>query len=334
MSQEQDKQKPGEGQDEAAPGHSSQPGPGAFVPDIARQPEDEELYLRRDDDQDKRRWRVPALGWFVFAGLLIGVIIVVLKIFLHEPPSPEEQSNALQQELAEPGQGELKQVRSTLERMNDCTREYLGATDIGQKLAHARHPRRVKPLMEQYYKNHPMAAQQFHQFETYRAVVIDNGHFVLGSVVMADGSKQDLLLEQLQSGSFKVDWESDVCYQAMPWEEFIIKRPAEPLVMRVIASPDNFYAYGFDEERYDCFQLTTRGSDDYVFGYTLKGGEASIAMRTLFLQARKLTTRAAEPVTLVLRFPEDSRSNRCVHIDRMMAPRWIFVNEQEARRGN
>lgn len=306
--------------------------PGAFVPNVAQLPEDESLYLRRGDGKGKKGWKVPTLGWFVFAGLLLGGAIIALEVVLDEPPEPEEKLTVLEVELAEPQQnGEVKKIRNTLEELNSCARGYLKEDTIKGKLAYVRHPKRVRPLMAQYYESHQMEAKEFQQFESYRAVKIDGSSFVVGRVVMVDGSRRALLLEHLENGSFKVDWESDVCYLPVPWDEFVSKRPTEHLVMRVHARPDNFYAYGFDEDRYDCFQLTAQGSDDYLFGYTVKGGEASIAMRTFFMQTRKLAGDKAEPVTLLLRFPEDGGSKKCVHIDRMMAPRWIFVRGDEAR---
>ena len=306
--------------------------PGAFVPDVAQLPEDESLYRGRDDGKGKKQWKLPALGWFVFAGLILGGAIIALEVVLDEAPEPEEKPTVLEVELVDPQQkAEVEKVRDTLEELNSCARGYLKEDTIKGKLAYVRHPKRVRPLMVQYYESHQMEAKQFQQFESYRAVKIDGSSFVFGRVVMADGSRQELLLEQLENGSFKVDWESDVCYLPMPWDDYISKRPTEPLVMRVHARPDNFYAYGFDEDRYDCFQLTAQGSDDYLFGYTIKGSEASIALRGFFMRTRKLAGDKAEPVTLLLRFPEEGRSKKCVHIDRMMAPRWIFVHGNEAR---
>jgi len=36
---------------------------------------------------------------------------------------------------------------------------------------------------------------------------------------------------------------------------------------------------------------------------------------------------------LQLRFPEDGASRNCVYIDRLMAPRWVFVHESQAQYG-
>jgi hypothetical protein len=354
MSQEQDKKKPGENQDAGEPGEPGQPGSGAagshkppenpetaleknvdssgaFVPDIAKAPEDEGLYLKADDGKGKSRWKVPTLGWFVLAGLVSGGIFASMKLALRESPVPVEQPVAIPEDLIDPRQeGEIKKVRSILEEMDNSAREYLRAANIKQKLAHVRHPRRVKALMEQYYQDHPMEVLQFHQFERYQAVDIDGSSFVVGTVVMVDGTRRQLLLEQMQNGSFRVDWESDVRYSAMPWDDFVSKRPTESVVMRVHAKPDNFHISDFDEARYDCFQLMSHGSYDYVFGYTLKGSEASIALRSLFMQTRPLVGEKAEPVTLLLRFPETGRDHKCVHIERLMAPRWIFIHGHEA----
>ena len=311
---------------------------GAFVPDIAKLSDDDHVYGPADDGKGKRLWKIPTLGWFVLGGLLLCGMAAGLKVILYEAPAPKENiriaagAEKVEKVLAQK-EDESKKVRSLLARMDDCVRGYLKADSIDQKLAYVRHPRRVRPLMEKYYKDHQMVAEQFRQFAHYQAVGIDGSSFVYGRVELADGSSHDLLLEQLQDGSYRVDWESDVYYLPMPWDEFIISRPTQPLVMRVGATSDNFFAYEFSEDQYDCFKLTVRDSDDYLFGYAVKGSEASIAMRTFFMKTRKLAGDKAEPVTLMLRFPDQGVSKKSVHIERMMAPRWIFVHQHEAEVG-
>ena len=308
---------------------------GPFVPDIAKLSDDDHVYGPADDDKGKRLWKIPTLGWFVLGGLMICGLAAGLKVILYEAPAPKENiriaagAEKVEKVIAQK-EDESKKVRSLLARMDDCVRGYLKADSIDQKLAYVRHPRRVRPLMEKYYKDHQMVAEQFRQFAHYQAVGIDGSSFVYGRVELADGSSHDLLLEQLQDGSYRVDWESDVYYLPMPWDEFIISRPTQPLVMRVGATSDNFFAYEFSEDQYDCFKLTVRDSDDHVFGYAVKGSEVSIAMRSFFMKTRQVASGKPEPFTLLLRFSESASAKNCVHIDRVMAPRWIFVHQHEA----
>lgn len=308
---------------------------GAFVPDVAKLSDDDHVYGPADDGKGKRLWKIPTLGWFVLGGLLLCGMAAGLKVILYEAPAPKEKvrvaagAKKVEKVIAQK-EDESKKVRSLLERMDDCVRGYLKADSIDQKLAYVRHPKRVRPLMEKYYKDHQMVAEQFRQFAHYQAVGIDGASFVYGRVVLADDASHDLLLEQLPNGSYRVDWESDVCYQAMAWDQFLSSRPTQPLVMRVGATPDNFFAYEFSEDQYDCFKLTARDSDDHVFGYAVKGSEVSIAMRSFFMKARQVVSGKSEPFTLLLRFSESASAKNCVHIDRVMAPRWIFVRQHEA----
>ena len=132
-------------------------------------------------------------------------------------------------------------------------------------------------------------------------------------------------MEQAEDGRVFVDWETQVCYQPMSWEDFIKKRPTgESLDFRVYLQPDfgGFFSHEFsDEEKWSVYRLTTKGSDDYLFGYALKGSELGEKLIKLSRANR------GYPVALFLklRIPEGTTSPRGVIIDEVICERWARV---------
>jgi hypothetical protein len=180
-------------------------------------------------------------------------------------------------------------TRRVLQQINSCVEGYYAAGEISEKLKYVRHPERVRGMMEDYYQRQPMVTGQLHQLEKYSALDVEKVPFVY-------------------------------------WDDFISNRPAEPQVMRVAVKPDSFYVYEFrDSQKYDCYQLTTKNSDRHIFGYAVKGSELSIRLRQFFMRVKQLSDLSPEPMMLELRFPAASDQGNCVHIDRLVAPRWFLV---------
>ena len=304
-----------------------------FVPEVAKV-ELEEVYVDIEESAGGPIFKIPAVGWFVLCGVLFCVAaIFLLSVF--KSPSLEEEAIEVQQIILENEKEERKLEahefsRRLLKQASACIRDYYSASQISEKLKYVRHPQRVRALMEEYYKQHSIVTDEFHQFEKYGALEIEKVPFVYARVQMKSGVSKDVLLEQMADESFKLDWETEVHYQPISWDAFIRQRPSKPHVMRVAVKPDSFYVYGFrDSSKYDCYQLTAMNSDRYVFGYVVKGSELSIQLRQFFMRVKNLSKISPEPMMLELRFPEASAQGDCVHIDRLVAPRWFLAREPE-----
>ena len=308
-------------------------GSASFVPTIAIEAEEDFAGIV-DWQGDKKQWKLPTLGWFVFAGLMVFVGAGAVKFFLADKVDADAEFVVIEEELEWSDKQLVSDevARQMIAKINEAARGYFGARSIEQKLAYSRHADRVRPLMEHYYQEYEITTGEFDYFNNFQALDIGGLPFVFAAVVMRDGGRNNILLEQRPDGSFMVDWESDVCYQPIAWDEFISKQPTEGLMMRVYAEPDSFYAYEFsDEGLYDCYKLRARGSREYIFGYLQKTSEAGRNMRDLFAKTRKLGVEKPEPLILLLRFPQESRSSKAVHIDRVVAPRWVLLHEEDAK---
>lgn len=311
---------------------------GSFVPEVANLPE-EDAYIQIEQDAKKPWFRVPAMGWVVFGGLLACILAIIL-MSVFKPPSLEQEAEEVEMVIQaskkeDEKEAEQKSVRQIFEELTACVSGYYSSSHIEAKLQYVRHPERVSILMEHYYKNHPMVTGEFAQFEKYSALDLEGVPFVYARVQLNNGKSENVLLEQMGDGSFKLDWESNVHYLPMSWPDYIHQRPTRPMTMRVMVAPDNFYVYEFrDNQKYDCYKLTAINSDDYIFGYVEKGSVASIQLRQFFMRVRQVAGVKPEPMTLLIRFPENSKSRNCVHIDRLMALRWVFVHESDADPGS
>ncbi|MBT8035968.1 MAG: hypothetical protein KJO21_00355 [Verrucomicrobiae bacterium] len=274
------------------------------------------------------------MGWFVLGGVAVLGLAgwAVMNVFEAQPSLKGAVDEMREMEVD--SIKEMKEVRQTLDLMQDCVLGYLMATSVEEKLPYVRHPDRVKPMMQAFYKGKEMTPKSFRGFERIRSIGLENQSFVYGQVDLLDGGKYRILLEQLDDGTFRVDWESDVCYLPVAWNEYLEKSPPAPVVMRVFIKRDNFYAYEFrDEDRFDCYQLTTRDSDDHLFGFVEKDSRVAMDISHFLKRiedyAEDTPDPDPEPLMLRLRFPENSHSKKCVWIDTMVAPRWTYVKSPE-----
>ena len=288
------------------------------------------IYGETDDDTEALWGRItnmPPLGWLILAGLILcGIGIWATFNLLKARPVIEAAKLEKNEHLIDI-EKEHKEDKKILLNMEDSVRGYLAADSLEKILPFVRHQDRVKPLMEHYYSQHNFEPDDFKNFSRIRSMGLENQPFVYGKVSLTDGSTRKLLIEELTDGSFRVDWESDVCYQPMEWDQYIKSRPFQATDMRVKITPDTFYAYEFkDESRFQCYRITTRNSDQHLFGYALKSSPAAKAINKLMQKSQQHGGGKNEPMILRLSFPEKTNSKKCVWIDALLAPRWTYVD--------
>lgn len=308
-----------------------------FVPIVAKE-QLEEVYVDIEHPVKKRSLRVPAAGWFVLGGGLFCVVAIFL-VSVFKSPSLKEETMEVQQMMlndVKENEEEIRKIESyettrrSLKQIKSCVRSYYAADQISEKLKYVRNPDYVRGIMEGYYEQQPIVTEEFDQLDKYSALVVDKVPFVYARVLMKSGKSHDVLLEQMTDGSYKLDWESEVHYQPLSWDDFIRQRPTKSYVMRVAVKPESFYVYQFrDGSKFDCYQLSARNSDRYAYGYVVKGSELSIQLRRFFMRVKHLSKESSEPMMLELRFPEVGSKADCVHIDRLVAPRWFLVRQPD-----
>jgi len=298
-------------------------------PDVSEimETEPEVVDLEQAWGDDKRSFPI---GWFVLAALIICAVggWAIFNLFTSQPTI--KAATKAKHEMIVDHEKEDQEVRKTLDLMEDSVRGYLSAESVDQLLPFVRHPERVKPLMKHYYQSHEMHPGEFQHFKRIRSMGMDSLSFVYGRAALQDGSSRKMLIEQLEDNSFRVDWESDVCYLPMNWEKYLSEQPSQPMDMRVTVTPDNFYAYEFrDESRLICYKIKTRDSDEHLFGFVEKGSPQAIDIDNIISKSLGHGGGKEEPMILRLRFPKETSSKRCVWIDTVLESRWTYVNAPE-----
>lgn len=307
-----------------------------FVPEVAEILDNENEEIDSEEAWGAAARKAPPLGWFVLAGIVVCGFALWASVNVFRAQSELAEVEEDKKELIVDRIKEDKEVRQTLDLMKDCVRGYLMAKSIEEKLPYIRHADRVKPMMVNYYQTNEMKPADFRNFERIRSMGLESLSFVFGQVELYNGKKHRLLLEQLEDGTFKVDWESDVCYLPIPWGKYLQESPPEPVIMRVFIKRDHFYSYEFrDETLFDSYKLTTRDADDHIFGFVEKGSKVAMDINRFLKKVEEHGRGKSEPLMLRLRFPENSNSKKCVWIDELIAPRWTYVKspKKEAEAG-
>jgi len=141
--------------------------------------------------------------------------------------------------------------------------------------------------------------------------------------MLASGELRSLLIETDGMGEPRLDWETFVCHQPMPWDEFARNRPQDkPMDFRVYVEADHFFSHEFsDSNQWLSFRLTALDADETLFGYLRTDHEDVQRMLAClrYNQGRKTS------LILRLNVPHGLQSPRGVVIEKLMSPRWIYL---------
>ena len=280
-----------------------------------------------DADQEKE-WgdsssKSLGTGWVVLAILLIAGLITwgginVFKAKESKSVVEGEKSEEIQESIED-----LEEIRSIQGNLEEVTRRYLGATSIEEKLKYSRDAKRVKPLMEQFYQDQELEVAEFSNFGKMSGFSQYGIAYLIATINTSEG-KKNLIIEELPEGGFLVDWEMDVYFQPIEWDDFLQTRPTAPHAMRVLVRKDNFYAYEFrDEKKYQCYRITDRSKGHHVFAYLERGSDLMKKIELTFYRY------SAPQLAMILKikFPKDGDAKNTVMIDEFLSDRWIYPSK-------
>lgn len=289
-----------------------------------------------DPDALEQAWEKGAVhrrtipwGWFVLMGLmLVGSAMWSLKQ-VREADAQADQILYTTQSVLENDTQQDIEAGKLIDRINTVTKDFFAAKSVEVLCRHVRHPERVKSLMEQYYGGTQISQPAMARSNLLQPLTLDNrANFWMQSVVLQNQETRNLLIEILESGEPKIDWETMVCYQPMAWDEFARDRPTSTsLDFRVYIEPDNFFSHEFaDSTQWNSYRLTALDSEETLFGYSKVNDATSGEILTL------LNQNGGRRVSVILRIsvPEGIQSRRGVVIEKLLSPRWIFLDPPEA----
>lgn len=271
-----------------------------------------------------RRHPVP-WGWFALIGLaIVGAVLWSLSRVGQADVQVEQIREATESALIDE-QREEQEAEELIERIDRTLRDLANVTSVGELARLVRQPERVAPLMRQYYGDRPVYLGRLRSIRMLQPLTLGyHGNFWAASVVMGDDEARSLILEIAESGEPRVDWETFVCYQPMKWDDFALQRPVgTSLDFRVHAEVDNFFSHEFaDSDQWVCFRLTALASEEPLFGYARVGSAEAAEMHALVESVQG----GSVSVILRLSIPEGLQSRRGVVIEKVLNPRWIYLD--------
>ncbi len=272
--------------------------------------------------------RMVPWGWMALIGCAFaaGVLWSLVEV---------NRSNERNEGLVEEAIGILDKEREeemeaekTIEAIEKAVRQFFDSRSVDELLKYVRHPKRVEPLMENYYATDPFVPRRVERILSFDPLTIDNhANFWMVLCELSDGSNGQVLTEVLSGSVAKVDWETFVCYQPVEWDEFAKKRPpGYSGDFRVYAESDNYHTYQFsDSETYAAYRLTALDSEEVLYGYVERGTSLAEELEML----APAGAGRAVPLILRLEVPRIGMSKRGLHVRELVCARWMYVESPE-----
>jgi len=298
-------------------GRSAEPGIEALL-----DPEEMAEAIERPWGGDSRVAGLP-YGWFILMVVTaLGIAAWSIRAMKQGEAKVEEKHGLVREKIAVAQQDDAE-ARRLVDQIERVVKGYLAAATPEEVSSYVRQPERVRPLIEQAWRQSPPQPLKFSRMELFEPTILDDKPFWTVRAEVKDGPVQTLLLEQTGATAVKVDWETHVCYQPMPWDRFVKERPTgESLDFRVWAVRDTYYSHEFpDTGQWSCFRLTTMGSEDFLFGYAAADSEVAETLRSYCAGAPDQVAA----VILRLRVPGNGASARGVLIEKIVESRWTVV---------
>lgn len=271
----------------------------------------------------ERKHPIP-WGWFVLIALVIvgAVVWSILRVNQADPEVAQVRRET--QHVIGDEKEEEKEAAELVSKIESTIKAFFRAQTPDAMIRFCRQPERVAPLIRSYYATKPLQSGTFQDIRSLQPLTIDDrGNFWVASVQFNPGGIRNLILEVMDSGEIRIDWETLVCYQPMDWDEFANRRPAgTSMDFRVFVEADNFHSHEFsDSNQWTCFRLTALHGDETLFGYIRVGDPAE--KQLLAALDRNGGRKTAALLRLIV--PEGIKSRKGVVIEKVICERWIHV---------
>jgi hypothetical protein len=264
-------------------------------------------------------------GWFALIGLVIAGALTWSATHWEKAEEQAVQIREITETVLVDEEREEREALELVERIEAALKSFYTTESLDSLARQVRHPERVLPLMRKHHALDPLRMNPIKSFSALQPVTLDNrANFWVASVVLSDGGKPNLIIEIDPAGNPLIDWETLVCDQPMPWDEFARERPAgKSMDFRVYVERDAFFSHEFaDSGRWLCFRLTAPGGEDSMFGYVL--AESDEARKLLEVIQKNGSGRTS--LILRLGIPERLQSRHGVVIEKTLSSRWIYID--------
>lgn len=277
---------------------------------------------RRREDRRQMMWMLLG-GGTLFALIVAGVAMTLWDDGDGEPVAGSGLPLVAEADGAGEESGTDVFQRSDAEFLKlaePLAERFLNARRVEDLQETVRNPDLAEPRMRAVYPDGKLTPPGMAGFNLRRDVVRKDG-FATVTVRTRDYEDKALTFSDAEDG-VKVDWESWAGWSAMPWPEFLDKKPEEARVFRVTLSPVDYYNFGFsDDRKWHSYQLVSPDGEHALYAY---------AERDSVLDARLKPGPDVKhlPLMLALKFPEGGSHNQ-VLIEDMTADSWVVETEPE-----
>lgn len=306
---------------EGKKGRSQEPDVGVLIESDFRDTED-------DWHEPTKPGTTVPWGWMGLLALVFASGIIWSLVQVRESVGRRAEVKNETKALMEAEEQSVLEAEATLATIEKVTKDYFESRSVEELLRYVRHSERVKPLMAAFYANSPLQPRRVTEVFSLDPVTLANmANFWFVSCILDDGTETQILVEVFSENDAKVDWETHVTYQPLPWDEFATKREGGYTGdFRVLAEQDHYYSHEFtDSKNLVCLRL--RGLDTYevLYGYVERNNPAWGEME------KQLEKNSGRPSPMILRLhvPEGLNSPRGVVIRDMIAPRWLLVDNPD-----
>lgn len=205
----------------------------------------------------------------------------------------------------------------------EVLQKFLDAATVEDRLPFIAERDKLEPALRAYYQIHADGPIQFDRIEAHPRSGQGNYRF---QVQLNGGASRTAELLETVSG-YRVDWPSFVALGDLEWQEMMSKRPAEPVLMRILAAPDSRFSAAFSDARQlKCTKLLA-GADPTappVYGYVTRNTAIAREIDYWLKQADHLPVA----LTLRLKYAPDATAGDQAWITEVVAPSWVLQQGQ------
>lgn len=215
----------------------------------------------------------------------------------------------------------IQNIEAKRAKIESTVRGFFEAADLEGKLAFARDPLRVRPLMENHYRSRPPVPLEWKALGWVLPVEEPGYRLGYAQAVFVNAEPVSLIIEELEDGSFRVDWESSVRYGELDWEEFIKTKPTAPKLFRVIASKPQHPPAGETPQDGEMLELKHPDQTDTIYAWF---DRKDPKFQPLIQQLQTGNWKDV-PLTLRLCFPGSAAGGKNARIADVEGKGWLIL---------
>ena len=197
---------------------------------------------------------------------------------------------------------------------------FSAATKWVDKLPFVHDANRVRPLMKRFYEDQKQLGKEIGSPDSisfYRLGTMQIQHIICNTS-SAEG-QLELAMRLQPNGDYLLDWECYVGASAMDWTDFKKLKPAVNTLFRVYAIEDDYFNFEFsDSSRFICLKLLSSDNTETLYAYCEHDSSLAKDLKKFLIRDSSV------PLTLMLAYPENAKSNNCVHLREIIANRWLL----------